>query len=133
MKALTTIAALVLLLPTLTHASEARVLRVIDGDTIVVQYQGNKEKVWLIGVDTPEKGQPGYKAAKAFTTRMVNGKTVRLEFDHTLRDRYGRLLAYVYSPDGAMLNEELIRRGYTSAYTKNPFKYRERFEGVKEK
>ena len=127
MKAFAAIAAILLLLPTITHASEARCLSVIDGDTIKVVYKGEVEKVRLIGVDTPEKGQPGYKAAKAFATRMVKGKTVRLELDLTLRDRYGRLLAYVYLPDGRMLNAEIVKQGYGHAYTRYPFKYIDEF------
>ncbi len=57
-------------------------------------YQGKVEKVRLIGVDTP----PGYKEATAFTTRMVEGKTIRLEFDGPLRDPYGRLFKSAQQP-----------------------------------
>ncbi len=60
---------------------------------------------------------------------MVEGKNVRLEFDQTLRDRYGRLLAYVYLGD-VMINEELIRQGYSGVYDKYPFKYLERFRAL---
>ena len=91
MKTLTLIAVLLLLLTTLAYPPqatvEARCLRIVDGDTIVVQYQNAVEKVRFISVNTPEREQPGYKAAKRFTTRMVEGKKVRLEFDHTPRDR----------------------------------------------
>ena len=123
MKALATIAALVLLLPALAHTSEFRCLRVIDGDTIVVDYHGNTEKVRLIGVDTPDKGQAGYEEATVFTTNIVKGRIVRLEFDKMLRDRYGSLLAYVYLLDGTMLNAEIIRQGYGHVYTNYPFNF----------
>ena len=106
------------------------VVRVIDGDTIVLD--GN-EKVRLIGVDTPETVHPQKpverfgKEASAFTRRMIEGKKVRLEFDQTRKDRYGRTLAYVYLEDGTFLNEEIIKQGYGFAYTRFPFRYMERF------
>lgn len=112
---------------------EAFVVSVIDGDTIKVVYNEKLDKVRLIGVDTPETKHPQKlveyfgKEASAFTTRMAEGKKVRLEFDQTLRDRYGRLLAYVYLPDGRMLNAETIHQGYGHAYTRHPFKYLEWF------
>jgi micrococcal nuclease len=58
---------------------------------------------------------------------MVEGKDVRLEFDWQQRDKYGRLLAYVYLPDGSFLNAEIIKQGYGFAYTRYPFKYLEEF------
>ena len=106
------------------------VTRAVDGDTIVL---ANKDRVRLIGVDTPELHHPRkpvqYYAEEAyrFTQKIVEGKTVRLEYDWQRRDRYGRLLAYVYLPDGTFLNAELIRQGYGHAYTKYPFKYLDEF------
>lgn len=106
------------------------VTRAVDGDTIVL---ADKERVRLIGVDTPELHHPRkpvqYYAEEAyrFTQRIVEGKKVRLEYDWQRRDRYGRLLAYVYLPDGTFLNAELIRQGYGHAYTKYPFKYIDEF------
>ena len=107
------------------------VVRVIDGDTIVVS---PNEKVRLIGVDTPESVHPKKvvacfgKEAKQFTRDAVEGKTIRLVTDaiNTKRhhkDRYGRTLAYAYLPDGKMLNAELIRQGYAHAYTRFSFRY----------
>jgi micrococcal nuclease len=58
---------------------------------------------------------------------MVEGKEVRLEYDQTRRDRYNRVLAYVYLMDGTFLNAEIIKQGYGFAYTKYPFKYMEEF------
>ena len=107
------------------------VIRVIDGDTIVVS---PNEKVRLIGVDTPETVHPKKAAqcfakdAKEFTQGMIEQKSIRLVFDESNaarhhKDRYGRTLAYVYFDDGAMLNAELIRRGYAHAYTRFPFRH----------
>ena len=105
--------------------------RVIDGDTIVLN---NGEKVRLIGVDTPETKHPQKpveyygKEATAFTKKMVSGKVVKLEYNQQRRDKYGRLLAYVYLMDGTFLNAEIIKQGYGHAYTKFPFKYLEQFK-----
>jgi len=131
-----------LLLPILVLAYECTVERVIDGDTFVC----SGEKVRLIGVDTPESriNRRVYKQrilgdvrtiiklglmAKRFTERLIPpGTRVRLEFDVQKRDRYGRLLAYVYLPDGRMLNEILLREGYAMLLTIPPnTKYVERF------
>lgn len=103
-----------------------RVERVIDGDTLLLS---NGEYVRLIGVNTPETKHPQKaveyygKEAYLFTRKMVEGKKVRLEFDWQKRDRYGRLLAYVYLMDGTFLNAEIIKQGYGFAYTKYPFRY----------
>ena len=107
------------------------VIRVIDGDTIVVR---PNEKVRLIGVDAPETVHPKRavqcfgKDAKEFTRSLVERQIIRLVLDESNaarnhRDRYGRTLAYVYFDDGTMLNAELIRRGYAQAYTRFPFRY----------
>jgi micrococcal nuclease len=107
------------------------VVRVVDGDTIVVS---PNEKVRLIGVDTPETVHPKQaaacfgKEAKQFTRDAVEGKTIRLVMDtinakRRHRDRYGRTLAYAYLPDGKMLNAELLRQGYARAYTRFSFRY----------
>lgn len=107
--------------------------RVIDGDTIVVEIDNKQEKVRLIGVDTPETVHPEKpvqyfgKEASLFTKNMVEGKKVRLEYDWQRRDKYGRLLAYVYLEDGTFLNAEIIKQGYGFAYTRFPFKYLEEF------
>jgi len=115
---------------TVTYAQTYRVKRVIDGDTLLLT---NGEKVRLIGVDTPETKHPQKpvqhfgKEAYLFTEKMVEGKEVRLEYDWQRRDKYGRLLAYVYLMDGTFLNAEIIKQGYGFAYTKFPFKYLEEF------
>ena len=117
-------------LATLNAQNEAKVSRVIDGDTLLLT---DGERVRLIGVDTPETKHPRKpvqyfgKEAYLFTKEMVDGKEVRLEFDWQRRDKYGRLLAYVYLLDGTLLNSEIIKQGYGFAYTRFPFKYLEQF------
>jgi micrococcal nuclease len=98
-------------------AATARVERVVDGDTVVVRIDGRSERLRYIGVDTPESVKPGErvqcfgKPAAAANRRLVLGKDVRLEYDAEARDRYGRLLAYVWRGD-VLVNAELIRLGY---------------------
>ena len=119
-------------------ADEGRVVRVVDGDTIHVQLGARREKVRYIGVDTPEtkhptKGVQCYgEAASAYNARLVGGELVRLERDVEERDRYGRLLAYVYrARDGLFVNAELARRGYAQPLTIPPdVRYAERFAAL---
>jgi len=125
---------LLLFIPFLVDAQDLyRCIRVVDGDTIIVRIEKKEERVRLIGVDTPETKHPKKpveyfgKEASAFTERMVHGKKVRLEYDQDRRDRYGRLLAYVYLEDGTFLNAEIVRQGYGFAYTRFPFKYLDEF------
>ena len=105
-------------------------VRVIDGDTLELR---GGDHVRLIGVDTPETVDPRRpveafgKEAAAFTRRLAEGKNLRLEFDRETVDAYGRTLAYVYLPDGALLNGEIIRRGYGHVYTRFPFRYEREF------
>lgn len=93
------------------------VLRVVDGDTIEVDVDGRTEDVRLIGVDTPETVKPGEPVqcfgpqASEFTKRVLEGETVRLEFDRELRDVYDRLLAYVHVGE-LFVNAELIDGGF---------------------
>jgi micrococcal nuclease len=98
--------------------SSGRVLRAVDGDTIVVAGAGT---VRYLGIDTPELHHPSEpverfarRAARA-NARMVVGRVVRLVPDRERRDRYGRLLAYVYV-GRTMVNAELVRRGLARAY-----------------
>jgi micrococcal nuclease len=106
------------------HAVSARVVRVIDGDTIEVTIDGAEEDVRYIGVDTPETVKPGSPVecygpqASAANHRLVEGRTVRLVFDAERRDVYDRLLAYVYTETrgqpgkAAFINAALVRQGY---------------------
>src|SRR5215210_2546503 len=104
-----------------------RVARVVDGDTIRVELPSGEEAVRYIGIDTPESVKPGApvecfaKRASAFNERLVEGERVRLVRDVEERDRYGRLLAYVYrARDGLFVNAELVRRGYATVATFPP-------------
>jgi micrococcal nuclease len=101
----------------------------VDGDTIAVNMNGTVEKVRMIGVDTPETKKPnapiqcyGHEASN-YTKSLIGTGKVRLESDpqSTNRDRYNRLLRYVYLPDGRLLEEESIKNGYAFAYTQFPF------------
>ena len=101
----------------------AQVERVIDGDTLVVRYQGESHTVRLIGVDTPETVHPTRPVeylgaeASAFTRARLAGKTVQLVRDRSrdTRDAYGRLLRLVYLDAGELSNATLIREGYGHA------------------
>ena len=105
-------------------------VRVVDGDTIILD---GRERVRLVGVDTPETKDPRKpvqyfgKEASLFTERLVEGRRVRLEYDHTRRDRYGRTLAYVFLENGTFVNLEIVRQGYGHAYTKYPFRRMDEF------
>lgn len=116
---------------------EATVVRVIDGDTIHVEINGEKKKVRLILVDTPETKHPRKpvefygKEASVYTTHELDGKTVYLEKDVSDTDRYGRLLRYVWLdiPEGKDLekdlrekcfNAKLLLQGYANLYTFPP-------------
>lgn len=109
--------------------TEARVQRVVDGDTIVVEIGSRTERVRYIGVDTPETVRPnspvecyGEEASRA-NTQLVEGETVYLEKDISERDRFDRLLRYVYIvQDGEPLfvNRWLVEQGYAQVSTFPP-------------
>ncbi len=94
--------------------SRALVRYVIDGDTIVLS---NGIKVRYLGINCPEiphedqPGEPLGRAAQKRNRALVKGKVVRLEYGPEKRDRFGRLLAYVFLPGGAFVNEILVREG----------------------
>ncbi len=93
---------------------------VVDGDTIVVVVHGHRETVRLLGVDTPETSDPnrpkqcfGAEATSYVAALLPPGTIVRLERDVEARDRYGRILAYVFrSDDNAFVNAQLLARGF---------------------
>jgi micrococcal nuclease len=114
-------------------ALEGTVVRVVDGDTIHVKIGARIEKVRYIGVNTPElhhptRGEePGGRAALELNRQLTAGKRARLELDVQQRDRYGRLLAYIWVGD-VMVNAELVRRGYAQVMTVPPnVRYQELF------
>lgn len=105
----------------------ARVLSVIDGDTIEVRIGVQRETVRLIGVDTPETKHPTkpvgcYGPEAALHTRQLLpvGAPVRLERDREARDRYGRLLAYVFTTDGLFVNLHLVQGGWATTLPIEP-------------
>jgi endonuclease YncB( thermonuclease family) len=110
----------------------ARVRFVYDGDTILLS---SGEKVRYLGIDAPELDPEGKRhefmalQARRFNINMVKGKLVRLEFDREKRDRYGRLLAYVYLVEtGQMVNVLLLKNGLAHVLLKEPnLKYRRLF------
>ncbi|HSX07095.1 MAG TPA: thermonuclease family protein [Candidatus Saccharimonadia bacterium] len=103
----------------------------VDGDTISVDMNGTNETVRFIGIDTPETHKPNTPvqcygpAAAAYTQNRIKtaGSRVRLVADSLSknRDRYKRLLRYVYLPDGTNLDQELVTKGYAFAYVSFPF------------
>lgn len=101
----------------------------VDGDTIEVNMNGHTEKVRMIGVDTPETHKPNTPvqcyglAAAAYTKRSLEGQKFRLVSDEltTNRDRYDRLLRYVYLHDGSNFNQKIIQEGYGFYYPYFPF------------
>lgn len=137
---------LLLLLPTACHhaaATTGRVTWVYDGDTIEVADLG---RVRLLGIDVPESAASDRdrfyqrqfriaaptlrsvaRQAKEFVMTKSHGRTVRLEFDRQRTDAYGRLLAYVYLPDGELLNLVLIDRGLATVFRRADFVRKEQF------
>jgi micrococcal nuclease len=110
-------------------AGNYRVTDFVDGDTIAVDINGKNEKIRMIGVDTPETHDPRKavecfgQAAAAYSKQLVGDGPVRLETDSlsTNRDRYDRLLRYVYTSDNKLVEAELIKNGYGFAYVSFPF------------
>jgi micrococcal nuclease len=118
----------------------AKVVRIVDGDTIVVAIGGKNYKLRYIGMDTPEDVKPDSpvepmsREAAAANTRLVAGKTVVLEKDVSETDQYGRLLRYVWLHDGAtwtLVNLVLVQQGYATALRYPPdVKYADLFESA---
>ncbi len=124
------------------------VARIIDGDTLKIRYLSKEESIRLIGIDTPESrvnkktkkdakrsGQDiktiiemGKRATEYVESLVKVGDLITIEFDVQERDRYGRLLGYVYLSNGKMLNEEIVKAGYANVMTIPPtVKYKDRF------
>ena len=106
----------------------ATVERVVDGDTIIVHVSGRRERVRFIGIDTPESVKPNtpvqcfaIEASNRTKTLLPAGTSVRLVGDVEQRDKYKRLLAYVYrAKDNLFVNLLLVRDGYAQPYTFPP-------------
>lgn len=113
------------------------VVRVVDGDTIIVSIEGTDTRVRMIGVDTPESVNPDAskntengKIASEWTSKLLTGKQVYLEYDIEKKDKYDRTLAYVFLSDKVtMVEDELLRNGMAEVMTIEPnSKYAAHFE-----
>ena len=123
-----------------THLDDVvSVVRVVDGDTIVVGTGGTEEKVRLIGIDTPETVDPRKpvqcfgKEASDEAKRLMTGGQVKLVSDTTQSDRdtYGRLLRYVYLQDGTFVNKKMIEEGFAYEYTYHvPYQFQTEFKSA---
>jgi endonuclease YncB( thermonuclease family) len=102
---------------------KARVIKVIDGDTLVLE---SKARVRLLGIDAPEMEREGRPAefqahqAKAYLAQLVEGKEVRLEYGPLRYDQYGRLLAHVFLADNTLVEAALLRQGLARVYFHPP-------------
>jgi len=120
------------------------VLKVVDGDTLVIEMDGKNVTLRLIGLDTPETVDPRKpvqcfgKEASEKAKQILTGTSVRIEMDPSQGelDKYGRLLAYVYvqadvRPEGILVNEYMIAEGYGHEYTYNlPYRYQAEFKAA---
>ncbi len=97
----------------------AAVVRVDDGDTLVVEIGGDEQQVRLIGINAPESGECVGDLAKSALTEIIGGREVLIEADVEGTDQYGRLLRYVWI-DGALINETLARDGLAQARAFEP-------------
>jgi micrococcal nuclease len=109
------------------QADVATIVSVVDGDTIVLKVQNQTETVRLLGIDTPETVHPSKPIecfgpeASAFTkVTLVKGSTVKLLRDVESRDRYQRLLVYLFLADGTLFNQLLIDRGFARTLSIEP-------------
>ena len=121
-----------------TDRQEAKVVKVVDGDTLTVLIAGEKEKVRVIGINTPETVDPRRgvqcfgKEASAFAKKILSEQTVVLESDPTQsnRDKYSRLLRHVWLAKGNVnVGQLLISEGYANEYTyETPYKYQQVYQ-----
>lgn len=114
-----------------------KVVKVVDGDTIDVDINGETSRLRLIGIDTPETVDPRKPvqcfgvAASNKAKELLNNQFVILEADESQgnKDKYGRLLRYVFLPDGTNYGLYMIGEGYAHEYTYNlPYKYQAEFK-----
>lgn len=120
--------------------SATTVERIVDGDTVILRLEGRRERVRLIGMNTPESVDPrrpveclGKEASKKASEILTPGLAVRTEADpnQDVRDRNGRLLLYLWTPDGVLFNEQMIRLGYATEYTfAAPYRFQAEFRAA---
>ncbi|MFN3384587.1 MAG: thermonuclease family protein [Archaeoglobaceae archaeon] len=121
--------ALVFLISLCTQSYErALVVEVIDGDTVKLE---NGELVRLLGINAPEKGQRFYEEAKNRLEDLVKGKEVLMEKDVRDRDKYGRLLRYVYV-NGTFVNVLMVKEGLAYAYIVEKLQYEDELRKAEE-
>jgi len=139
---------LTLLSSSLQAEQTTTLTRVVDGDTLKIIYLGQEESIRLLGIDTPDSrvnkktkrdakksGQDiktilemGKRATGYVKSLLRPGDLVTIEYDVQEKDRYGRLLGYIYLRSGKMLNEEIVKAGYANVMTVPPnVKYKDRF------
>jgi micrococcal nuclease len=108
--------------------------KISDGDSVEAVIKGKREHIRLIGIDAPEMGQrPWGKKAKKYLEGLVaaSGWEVGIEYDVEKRDQYDRILAYLWTRDGRLINEEVIRSGLAVLFTFPPnVKYVDRFRAA---
>jgi endonuclease YncB( thermonuclease family) len=92
-----------------------RVLRIVDGDTLHVEIGGVDETVRIFGIDTAERGERCFDEASVRLEQLA-GIEIRLLADERARDRFGRVLRYVYAPDGLSIDAALVREGLAYAW-----------------
>jgi len=117
---------------TIVNSNLTEVTRVVDGDTLMVEINGEKKYVRLIGIDSPEENSECFaKEASNKTKELVEGKKIILNSDPSQNnvDKYDRLLRYVRLEDGTFVNQKLVEEGYALEYTyKVPYQYQVEFE-----
>ena len=101
--------------PNWQSLEQATVLKVIDGDTIHVLIDGERQPVRYYGIDAPEEGEKCYQEATERNRQLV-GTTVRLEPDARDKDKYGRLLRYVFTNEGISVDSALVSEGLAKAW-----------------
>jgi micrococcal nuclease len=125
------------LLPISSFPDRGVVTAVYDGDTVKVRFiDGTEKRVRLIGVDSPEIGDPREEIkffaymAKRFTFFYLYKKEIKLSYDWQLEDKYGRLLAYVWTEKQGLFNDFIVRQGFAFAFLRYPFRreYQEQFK-----
>lgn len=123
---------------TFLPTTSGTVTRVVDGDTYILNIDGTDVRVRLIGVDTPESVAPdsyrkenseeGKEISELVKEKVLEGDTLYIEYDVSPTDKYGRTLAYLYFPDGTMVQDWLLQNGYANVATYAPnVKYADHF------
>jgi micrococcal nuclease len=109
---------------------KAALLQVVDGDTAEILWEDKPTFLRYYGVNTPERGHPCYETATA-RNRVLSGAAVRLAFEERERDRYGRLLAYVFTEDGRSVDAQLVAEGFGKAWRRDG-RFRDRLAALED-